>query len=172
MHERFLRIYDSILPLQEDFVNSLGAAMVSRGEKTVVILVSARRMVYQNSFRILLRGTFGTLQFLASIGGESMASTRGFLLAGRAPVYRAPRRGSFHGQTKKRVRRDWSVREQLRRAERGAVAVITKERLSRRVSAGCPWGEGGSLRGGPPLAGVTPGMQPKHWHGEGVPIQR
>ena len=66
VHERFLLIHEEIRPLQEGFLNPLGAFMVERGEKTkafyvgMVALVSTRRSVYQHSIRNPLKGSFGT----------------------------------------------------------------------------------------------------------------
>ena len=106
MHERFLHTHEDILPLQVIFLTPWVAPMVSRGEKTeafyvgMVALVSTLRSVYQHSLRDSLRGSLGATQRLASIGAESMASTRHIFRQSRADIAALLRGGASKGKSK------------------------------------------------------------------------
>ena len=128
----------------------------------MVTLVSARRTVYQHSFRGSLRGIFETSPRLASIGAESMASTRHRFRQSRADV------AALLGQGQGRACRDDLVREHLRHAEpRSRRGDYQSDALPSGSAQGALW-EGGPLRGDPPLAGATPGEQPRNGQGEGT----
>ena len=92
-------------PAAGRFLESFGCTH-GRGEKTeafyvgMVTLLSTRRSVYQHSIHNSLRGSVGTSQGLASIGAETMASTRHLFRQSRADIAAILGGGTSKGKSK------------------------------------------------------------------------
>ena len=171
VHERLLRIHEEIRPMQVDFLNPLGAPMMARRSRHfyvgMIALVSTRRSVYQHSLRNSRKGSVRASQRLASIGAESMASTRYPFRQSRADIAALLGGGGFLGQEQGRACRDGPVGGQLRQGE---PRIRRTDHGPDALHAGSSQGairEGGALRAPPLLAGATPGEQPKYGQGMG-----